>query len=130
MTHERTRRRSRAVDLAILGAAGGMMTALGGCSKATYERNVYASMADCAADYSMATCSGKGSQGAGFFLGPIFRLEAGRPSRCDSSDPGAGPPVGSRKLRTETVQRGGFGTGCRSSSRSRYRSSSRSYWGG
>lgn len=79
MTVARTRRRSRAVDLAILGATGGMMTGLGGCSNATYERNVYASMSDCASDYSLATCSAKGSQGPGVFLGPVYRLQNGRP---------------------------------------------------
>lgn len=130
MTVARTRRRSRAVDLAILGATGGMMTGLGGCSNATYERNVYASMSDCASDYSLATCSSKGSQGAGVFLGPVYRLQNGRPSRCNSSDPGGGPILGSRKIKTEAVIRSGFGTGCRSSSRSRYRSRSRSFWGG
>lgn len=118
MSETPKRRRSRSVDLAILGTAGGAMSMLGGCSPASYQRNVYRSLADCAADYSMAVCSANGHQGAGTFLGPVYRIVNGRPSACRSGDPGGGPVLSSLRTGVHPVSRGGFGTSCRSSSSS------------
>lgn len=106
--------RSSAVKLALVGA-GGAMASLGGCSGGSHQRNVYNSMADCAADYSMSTCSRKGEQGAGRFLGPVYRMVSGKPNACSSQDPGAGPSWNSSKI---AVERAGFGYSCRSRSTS------------
>ena len=118
-----SRRRSRAVDLAILGTAGGAMTMLGGCSNASFQRNVYKSFANCVTDYSERICAAEGAQGAGRFLGPTYRVVDGRPTSCRSGDPGGGPSWNSSKTGTQPVERGGFGTSCPSGS-SRFGSSS------
>lgn len=122
------RRRSRSVDLAILGTAGGAMSMLGGCSQASFQRNIYRSFADCAADYTTAACSADGHQDAGTYLGPVYRIVNGRPSACRASDRGGGPVHTSRKIGTLPVSRGGFGTSCPSSSSSS--GSGRRFWSG
>lgn len=112
--------RSSKVGLVALGTGGALV--LGGCSSGSHHRNVYRSMQDCAADYSQSTCSQKGEQSAGRFLGPVYRMVSGRPRACSSQDPGGGPFVGSRKT---AVERAGFGYSCRSRS-----SSGRSFFSG
>lgn len=132
MTGCRPRWRSKAVNLAMLGTAGGLMTGLSGCGQSgTFQRNVYNSMADCGADYALATCSAKGLQDAGRFLGPVYRTVAGRPQACNTQDPGGGPLVNSRRI-SVAVARGGFGVACRSSSARSGGSGGSSYrsWGG
>lgn len=112
--------RSSKVRLAVLGAGGAL--ALGGCSSGTHHRNVYKSMDDCAADYSQSICSQKGEQGAGRFLGPVYRMVSSQAKACSSQDPGGGPSWNSRRI---AVERAGFGYACRSRS-----SSSRSWYSG
>ena len=134
MIPARLRWRSKAVNLAMLGTAGGLMTGLSGCGQSgTFHRNIYNGLLDCAADYSALICSSKGEQGNGRFLGPVYRMVGGRPSSCNSHDPGGGPALGSRRIATE-IERGGFGVACRSRSWSSGSSgSSRSgfhSWGG
>lgn len=132
MRQARSRWRSEAVNLVLVGATTTVVAAgLGGCSRDTFQRNVYRSAGDCAADYDMLRCQSMGqSDGPVRFLGPIYRVSGGVPSACRSSDPGGG-----RSWRTGTplfqakqpVARGGFGASC--PSRSTSRSSSR-FWGG
>lgn len=130
MSEGAPRWRSRTVDLVLLGTAGSLMTMLGGCSSGTvfsndYHRNVYASAADCAKDYSIGLCMLRTPNGTQY-LGPAYRVIGGIPASCQSSDPGPG------RLRTLSprveVARGGFGPRCRQSSSNRsWHSSS---WGG
>lgn len=122
MSRDGSRWRSRAVDLALLGTAGSLMTLLAGCSGGTtyssdYHRNVYASAQDCARDYGAGVCASKGTHRSDRFLGPAYRMISGRASACHSSDPGPGRALASARL---TIERGGFGPSCsrRSSSRS------------
>jgi len=121
--------RSRAVNLVLLGTAGSLATLLGGCSSGKtysneYHRNVYASAEDCAKDYSAAQCSTGGTnQLVGRYLGPAYRMIAGRPLACSASDPGPGRGLQSARL---GIERGGFGPSC--NRRRASRSSSRS-WG-
>lgn len=129
MTLPRSRWRSRSVDLRLLGTAGSLMTLLAGCSSATFQRNVYRSVEDCAADYNQTTCHSRGQQLVNRFLGPVYRLVAGRPSSCNSSDPGAGT-FASRRIGIEPVTRGGFGTACRSRTYSSHGTRSRFFTGG
>lgn len=124
MSGETTRWRSRAVNLVLLGTAGSLATLLGGCSSGTtwsndYHRNVYASAADCAADYGSAVCSSKGTQQDKRFLGPAYRMIGGIASACGSGDPGPGKGLASPRT---SIERGGFGPSC---SRRRYTSSGR-----
>ncbi len=137
MSDGEPRWRSRAVDLVLLGTAGSLMTLLGGCSSNAvysndYHRNVYASAADCAKDYSVVTCTPRTANGTQY-LGPAYRMLAGVPIACHSSDPGAGR-LSALSPRVE-VARGGFGPRCRQASSSsggrswRTSSWSRS-WGG
>ncbi len=116
-----SRWRSGAVKLALVGAGGAVASMTGCTSSGTHHRNVYNSMADCAADYSMGICSSKGQQGAARFLGPTYRMVSGQPKSCSSQDPGGGPSWNSRKL---AVERSGFGYSCRSSGRSSWSTSS------
>ena len=106
------RRRSSAVNLALLGAAGGLAATVGGCSSerpaatSTFHRNVYASVSDCAADYSQGVCAAEGYRTASRFLGPTYA----KPKPCSSNDPGPGPAWNSRRTGVDNVERGGFGT--------------------
>ena len=129
MSGRPARWRSGAVNLALVGAAGGLAAGLGGCSKAGYQRNVYKSMADCIADYSATDCSSKGQQGAGVFLGPTYRVVGGSAKSCVAGDPGPGPLHFSRKSGTQ-VERNGFGVACRSGTRSSGSGSGYRFWGG
>lgn len=120
-----TRWKSRSVDLRLLGTAGSLVTLLAGCSNASHHRNVYKGVEDCAADYTTSTCHQSGTQRADRFLGPVFRMVGGRPSSCDSRDPGAGT-LATRRIGTEQVTRGGFA--CRrSSTGSHYRNTNSGY---
>ena len=119
-------RRSRTVNLALLGAAGGLAaTGLAGCSRTeTFQRNVYPAATACAADYSAATCQTKGQPGAGRFLGPTYRAVNGRAAPCTPNDPGPGRQL-TLVQRDSVIERGGFGLSC-----SRSSSSSNRSWGG
>ncbi|MDX2158722.1 MAG: hypothetical protein SFW09_19645 [Hyphomicrobiaceae bacterium] len=127
MSTRRPRWRSRGVDLVLLGTAGSLATLLTGCSGNSssysndYHRNVYGSAADCAADYGETLCVQKGEPQLGSrYLGPAFRMVAGRPSACHSSDPGPGRALNSPRI---DIQRGGFGPKCsRRTSRRSYAS--------
>lgn len=133
MKPERSRWRSEGVELVLLGTAGSLMTLLSGCSginttwSSDHHRNVYASEADCATDYSAAVCAAKGETQGSRFLGPGYRVIVGLPSACSSSDPGPGRSVGSLKV---GVERGGFGPRCRTSSTSSGGGRHVSAWGG
>ena len=120
MSSKRPRWRSGGVKLVLLGTAGSLMTLLSGCSSNTtwssdHHRNVYASEADCAVDYSAAVCAAKGEKRGERFIGPGYRVIGGRASACSSSDPGPGRSIGAQKV---AVERGGFGPRCRTSTRS------------
>jgi uncharacterized protein YgiB involved in biofilm formation len=132
MTRDRARWRSEAVSLALVGATTtAMATGLAGCGRETFQRNIYASEAECLADYSPAACwtGGAGREASGRYNGPVYRLSGGLPRSCKSGDPGPGRSWGAQPpkfLAKQAVQRGGFGVSsvqCSSSSRSR------SYWG-
>jgi hypothetical protein len=129
MNGQPLRRRSRSVNLVLVGVAGTAASLAGGCSGGvvSYQRNVYNSVADCARDYSAGLCQSRGYSAGTTFVGPVYRLRNGIPSACRSDDPGAGRR-GSPRIGTQ-IDRGGFGVSCsrRSSSRS---SSGRSFWGG
>jgi hypothetical protein len=112
-----SRWRSRRVDLRVLGTAGSLATLLAGCSNATMERNVYKDATDCASDYSAATCAKLGIPRADRFVGPVYRVVAGRPQPCRSSDPGPGR-FPSNRIGIEPAGRFGFGTSCSSRTRS------------
>jgi hypothetical protein len=112
--------RSSVVDLKLLGTAGSLVTLLAGCSNATHHRNVYKDIEDCVSDYSTATFHQYGTQQTNRFLGPVYRMANGRPSACNGQDPGAGR-LGTRRIGTEQVVRGGFA--CRRGSS--YRNSNR-----
>ncbi len=132
MNVRRPRWRSEGVNLMLLGTAGSLMTLLAGCSGGNttwsndHHRNVYASEADCTADYAAAVCTAKGETRGNRFLGPGYRVIAGRPSPCAASDPGPGRAIASPKV---GVERGGFGPRCRSG-RSSHGGSRLSAWGG
>ena len=127
--------RSRAVELVLLGSAGSLVTLLGGCTSNIvysndYQRNVYASAADCAQDYGLGSCTARIANGSQY-LGPPYRVLAGIPVSCHASDPGPGR-LRALSPRLEVV-RGGFGPRCRqagSSSRSWRSSSWGRSWGG
>jgi uncharacterized protein YgiB involved in biofilm formation len=123
----RARWKSSAVDLRLLGTAGSLVTLLAGCSNATHHRNVYKGVEDCAADYTTSTCQSSGSQLTDRFLGPVYRMVRGRPSSCNSQDPGAGL-LATRRIGVEQVVRGGFACRRSSSSRSSYRNNSGYRW--
>lgn len=113
--------RSGAVRLAVVGTAGtAIAVAVGGCSRAGYQRNVYRDSLDCAADYSGDICRSKGSSDVQGFLGPVYRTLGGRPHGCTSEDPGPGrttvednsaAEMKQKMLRRNVlkVDRGGFG---------------------
>lgn len=130
MTPARKRRRSAAVDLALLGTAGSLATLLAGCTSqtGTFHRNVYRSIEDCASDYARAVCVSEGQQRGGNFVGPVYRMVGLVPNACRSDDKGVGRAFGSKKIFVESVIRGGLGTSCPSSSSGR--SWSRSSWAG
>lgn len=138
--------RSGAVRLAVLGTAGTAIAAmLGGCSRASYQRNVYRDVLDCSADYSSDICRLKGKDDWGGYLGPVYRMIGGRASPCNGNDPGegrtsvgpaAGPEAQKAMLRKTVlkVERGGFGTSdissCDKRARHGYSSrGSRRWWG-
>ena len=108
--------RGRQVPLAILGGAGGAI-AVGVMTytPATFHRNVYSKLEQCAEDYSPTQCSAP-TGGTGLVRGPVYRMKDGKPSPCNASDPGPGRnsslghPV---SISVEKVDRGGFGTQCR-----------------
>jgi hypothetical protein len=133
MSGKASRWRSWAVDLVLLGTTGSLVALLGGCSQGTnysndYQRNVYASAADCARDYSPAACTPRASTSAQF-LGPPYRVVGGLPSACHTSDMGAGR-LQAASPRVE-ILRGGFGPSCRRAGSSRSGRSWRSAsWGG
>lgn len=129
MTQGLARRRSRSVNLVLVGVAGTAASLVGGCSggSISYQRNVYKSLADCALDYSQSTCLAKGYNAGDTYVGPVYRMKNGIPSSCRAEDPGDGR---SHSVRFSTqVERSGFGVSCsrRSSSSSSSRSS---FWGG
>ena len=129
MTQVRSRWRSEAVNLVLVGATTSVVaTGLGGCSRVTYERNVYDSAARCAADYDLVRCQSQGqADGARRFLGPVYRVRAGVPSSCRSTDPGPGRTWRTGQpayLTKQPVARGGFGVSCSQSS-----SRSSRFWG-
>lgn len=119
--------RSRAVNLVLLGTAGSLATLLGGCSGSTtysndYHRNVYASAADCARDYSPSQCTSGSTGGVSRVLGPTYRVVGGLPSACATGDPGPGRLSGGLASPRTGIERGGFGPSC---GRRRYTSSGR-----
>lgn len=129
MSAEAPRWRSRAVNLVLLGTAGSLATMLGGCSGGSgmtysndYHRNVYASAADCARDYSPLQCSAEGTPNRPRVLGPAYRMVAGLPSACATGDPGPGRLSSGLASPRTGIERGGFGPSC---SRRRYTSSGR-----
>lgn len=137
MTAPTTRWRSKAVHLALLGTAGGMMaTGLTGCSSSdggTYHRNVYRSFEDCVADYSTTHCLPGTQAAGGRQLGPVYRMVAGVPNSCTSNDPGGGRSrygLTKRAVGVEPVVRGGLGACTRRSTSRRYSSGRRWYSGG
>ena len=129
MIQEPFRRRSKVVKLVLVGVAGTAATMSGGCSKVSYQRNIYANAADCARDYSQTVCSSKGELGFGNFKGPLYRLVNGIPSACQTGDPGSGAFTSSRKISTQ-VDRNGFGVSCNRRRTGTGSSSRQSFWGG
>lgn len=128
MTNCSSRWRSRSVNLRVLGSAGSLVTLLAGCSNANYERNVYKNESDCGLDYPLSVCVSQGSRESSRFLGPVYRVVNGRPSSCDSRDPGAGSLITPR-IGVEPALRGGFGCSRRSGwSRSTRNNSSGYRW--
>ncbi len=128
MTQRSSRWRSRSVNLRVLGTAGSLVTLLAGCSNATYERNVYKDDTDCGLDYPLSICSQQGTRDGNRYLGPVYRVVDGRPSSCNSRDPGPGP-ISSRRIGVEPALRGGFGCSRRSGwSRSTRNNSSGYRW--
>lgn len=129
--------RGKAANLVVVGAAGTLMsTTLGGCSdRSTFHRNVYASEKDCAVDYAASECARNGTHvSTKQFLGPVYRMNAGRAAPCRGDDPGPGRVglgIGGLTARTgvANVERGGFGTHCTSRSSSS-RTTRRWGWGG
>ncbi len=116
--------RSEAVPLRVLGSTGALVAlGLGGCSQGSFHRNVYDSAADCAMDYSASQCTARAEGRATAYLGPVYRMADGVASACRSGDPGGGRTATLRRG-IELVQRGGFGSTCRSRSRSWWSSSS------
>ena len=133
MTTRRSRWRSRAVNLRLLGTAGSLVTLLAGCSNATQQRNVYRDSTDCAADYSSAICAQHGFlRSIDRFFGPVYRMVSGRHTPCKSTEPGPGPAFGTRRTGVEPVSRFGFGASCSSrTSGTRSGGGSRhSFWSG
>ncbi|MFM9943563.1 MAG: hypothetical protein ACKVP7_29195 [Hyphomicrobiaceae bacterium] len=126
MTAKNGRWKSRRVDLRVLGTAGSLVTLLAGCSNAKFERNVYKSETDCGLDYALSVCTQQGMRQADRFLGPAYRVVNGRPSACNSRDPGAGP-LSTRRLGVEPSLRGGFGCSRRSGWSSSNRNNNSSY---
>ena len=137
MTGEARRWRSEAVPLRLLGTVGSLVAVgLGGCTPATYQRNVYDTAGDCIVDYSVALCQTSWSGVASNRVyGPVFRMVGGRAVACQSSDPGAGRSTldaargvfKANRVAVEAVPRGGFGTTCPATASSR--SGHRSWWG-
>jgi uncharacterized protein YgiB involved in biofilm formation len=119
------RKRSRQVRLGRL-ATGAVAVGLSGCGATSWQRNVYTSVEDCAADYSIAECTRLGRTGGeGRYLGPVYRLRNNRPSSCHGDDrgPGHGWAGNWNRQPVEQVLRGAAGTACRSLR------SGRSWWG-
>ncbi len=110
----------------LVGLTGGAMAfGLSGCGSTHWQRNVYASFADCSADDCMRLGRADGER----YFGPVYRVRNGRPSSCNSEDRGAGYAMfyGQRKPDTIRVAKGQPGTACRGSSSSSGWRSSR--WG-
>jgi len=122
------RKRSKSVRLALMGAAAGAALTTSGCGQ-DVQRNRYATMEDCVADYSSAQCHADYPLGMN---GSMFRSGRGlyvygpwyQPDASDSNDPGAGrygrrvgfsssgaaSPAGSHgPASVEAGHRGGFG---------------------
>ncbi|HRD77019.1 MAG TPA: hypothetical protein PK264_14000 [Hyphomicrobiaceae bacterium] len=143
MNEATPRRRSTQVKLVLVGTGSLLAVGAGGCGdKGTFHRNVYASLEDCARDYRPDQCErgGAASLATGVVTpgaavkGPVYRMLAGRPSACTSTDPGAGRSwngfAGAGRIGVEAVPRGGFGVACRSSRRTSSTHSSSSWrWG-
>jgi hypothetical protein len=129
MTDAPPRRRSRHVRLALVGTGSLMATGLAACGDSgTFHRNVYASREACARDYNVSQCDDVGATAAAglggqIVRGPVYRMVKGRPSACNSSDPGPGRSwsgiTSAERIAVEPAARGGFGTSCRSTSRRR-----------
>ena len=117
----RARRRSASVRLAFMGAAAASVLATPGCGE-DVQRNSYASLADCAADYSEAQCRpdypvGGGTGSGTHYYGPWYRSDY-RSRGSDDPGPGRyyrGGGVGFSSGAThapsgvESGTRGGFG---------------------
>jgi len=85
------RKRSASVRLALMGAAAAGIAATPGCGE-DVQRNSYAAMADCVADYSEAQCRpdypvGGNYVGGTRYYGPWYRSNAGARG---ADDPGPG----------------------------------------
>jgi len=90
MTHK-PRKRSASVRLAFMGAAAVGIAATPGCGE-DVQRNSYASLADCVADYSDAQCRpdypvGSGYGGGTHYYGPWYRSNY---AARGADDPGPG----------------------------------------
>jgi len=133
MTTAVPRRRSRQVRLALVGTGSLMATGLAACGDSgTFHRNIYASKEACARDYNLSQCDDAGAAaatglGSRIVRGPVYRMVKGRPSACNSSDPGPGRSwsglTSAERVSVEPVVRGGFGTSCPSTTRRRTTSS-------
>jgi uncharacterized protein YgiB involved in biofilm formation len=85
------RKRSASVRLVLMGAAAATVAVTAGCGE-DVQRNRYASLAECAADYSEAQCRSEfpvgGGSGVGtHFYGPWYRSNY---TQRTSDDPGPG----------------------------------------
>jgi hypothetical protein len=116
---KKLRRSSSRVTLVLIGVA-----ALSGCGKEEQRRDVYASKADCLADWGnkpedCTPASDKRYQGSGFFWGPLYAMGAMNALRGGGSSWTGDQRPGSRAIGSAvsggSPTRGGFGSSGRSS---------------
>lgn len=118
----RKRKSSVRITLVLIGAAG--LAACGGSSDSGLRRDVYASLADCKADWDReelcqpaeGTSSGSGASSSrrsgGYYYGPTYRSGSSSTSAthgASSIASGSGTRT-SRSIGTQSVARGGFGS--------------------
>jgi len=109
---KRTRKSSGHVTLVLIGAAA-LTAGLAGCSKEEIRRDVYASKADCLADWGNTPkdCEPAYDRPTG---NPNTTHYYGRPYSFSGSS--SSPSHSSRTIGSSTVSRGGFGSSGHSAS--------------
>jgi uncharacterized protein YgiB involved in biofilm formation len=108
---KRARKSSSAVTLVLIGAAALGAGSLSGCSKEEIRRDVYASKADCLADWGHTPQDCEPAYDRPTGNGAVTHYY-GRPY----SYTGSSPSHSGRTIASSTVSRGGFGSSGHSSS--------------